>query len=579
MIKYSLILIFLILSCTKKNNITEDENTLYIGLSGEVSTLDPATSYDTISSSLIYQSYETLFEYSYLKRPYSLRPLLAEEFPKIENQGKRYIFKIKKNIKYHPDPAFNNKDRFVTAQDFITQIKRVAFHKTNSSGWAIFDGKVVGLNEFRKIVGDDFEKFKKTNVAGLKAIDDSTLIIELNAPYSQMLYAFTMAFTSPVPIEVVEYYNNDLSQNMIGTGPFIWQKDTNNKNFIFTKNSSYRPEFYPSDGDRLAYDKGLLEDAGSRLPFLDKLHFKIILSPQERWNAFIKKEISYIVLGKDNYESVSDNTNSLGDFLKANNIQLQIAPGLTFWWLSFNMTDPILGTNLNLRKAIAHAINFEEYIKRFTNNIGQRANSLYPPGVPGYDPSHELPYSFNQSKAKKFLELAGYPEGKGLPTINYDIRGTGEVSYEQAEFIKMELSKIGIKINIISNTFPKFLEKARTGKLQFWQGGWTLDYPDAENVLQLLFGKNHPPGTNYSCYKNNKFDALFGKLKELPDGEDKRLIMQKIEAIFEEDIPWVMMFYARNYILYHDYLKNFRQSDAIANGFKYLRIKHPYLRQ
>ena len=225
--KYFLVLltsILITISGCKKPNGEGNNKHLNVPLSGEISTLDPANSYDTISASIVYQTYEQLYEYHYLKRPYTLQPLLAEGMPKIENNGKRYIIKIKKGITYHDDPAFNGKVRTVKAQDFITQIKRLAYLPTRSNGWWLFDGKIKGLNEFRKTVGKDFEKFKSTKIEGLSAPDDHTLVVDLVDTYPQMIYTLDMYFTSPIPLEVVEKYDNMLNDKIVGTGPFKLKK-------------------------------------------------------------------------------------------------------------------------------------------------------------------------------------------------------------------------------------------------------------------------------------------------------------------------------------------------------------------
>ena len=100
-----------------------------------------------------------------------------------------------------------------------------------------------------------------------------------------------------------------------------------------------------------------------------------------------------------------------------------------------------------------------------------------------------------------------------------------------------------------------------------------MDYPDAENSLQLLVTKNHSPGPNSTFYSNAEFDMLFDKLKLLQDGPEKHSLMKKMEAIIHEDLPWVMQYYSRNYILFHERLNNYRHSDLIYNNMKYLRIK------
>lgn len=560
----------LFVSCKKDGK--EEMNTLNLALSGEISTLDPANAYDTISASVIYQSYEQLYEYHYLKRPYSIIPLLAEEMPKVENNGKRYVIKIRKNIRYHDDPSFKGEIRYVKAQDFITQIKRLAYLPTNSNGWWLFDGKIVGINKFRDSAGSDFEKFKSLEIEGLKALDDHTLVIDLVEPFPQMLYALTMSFTSPVPLEVVEANNNLLNLKIIGTGPYQMDKYNPLSGVKLVRFPHYREVFYPEEGDRMANSMNLLKDAGKKLPFIDNIQFQIIKESQTRWLNFMSKKIDVMSIPKDNFEAAIDPTGNLTNELKKDGIQLQIFPTLTYWWLSFNMKDPLLGKNKNLRLAIAHAISSESFIDTFTNSIGQKANSIYPPGIPGYNPSATLPYKFDLELAKDYLVKAGFPNGKGLQELTFDMRGTSSLHRQQAEFVKKELERIGIKVNIILNTFPAFLEKARFGKLQFWQDGWALDYPDAENVLQLLISKNHPPGPNATYYSNEVFDKHYEKIRTMEEGQEKWELMGKMEELINKDVPWVMLYYARNYILFHKRLQNYRHSDVIYNNIKYLRL-------
>ena len=100
-----------------------------------------------------------------------------------------------------------------------------------------------------------------------------------------------------------------------------------------------------------------------------------------------------------------------------------------------------------------------------------------------------------------------------------------------------------------------------------------MDYPDAENSLQLLVTKNHSPGPNSTFYENEEFDKLFSKLKLLQDGPEKFELMKKMEAIIHKDLPWVMQYYSRNYILFNERLKNYRHSDLIYNNLKYLNIQ------
>lgn len=565
----SLLSFFIIQGCTKSEK--RNNNALNYALTSNVSTLDPAVSYDTVSAKVVYQIYETMYEYDYLVRPYQLKPLLAQDLPTVSDDNMTYTIKLKENISYHQHEAFGGKRRFVKAQDFINEIKRLAFKGTTSNGWWLFDDKIVGLNEFREKAKTDFSNFYSLDVPGLIAKDDYTLVIKLKKPYPQLKYALAMPFTTPMPQEIIDFYKNDLTQFAVGSGPFkliSWEKNSMIKLKRF---ESYHDAEYPAKGDRFANENNLLKDARKKIPFLDEINFHIMKEAQTRWLNFRNKNIDMVVLTKDHFPIALDSTGQLNNDFVKENIQLQIAPSLTYWWLAFNMTHPVLGKNLKLRQAIAHTINIQEYIKNFTNNIALKANSIYPPGILGYKPSTVLPYKRDLVKAKRLLKEAGYENGKGLPEFQYDVRGASTVSRQMGEFIAKELAQIGIKIKVNLNSFPGFLNKAKTGQLEMWQGGWAMDYPDPENTIQLLITKNHPPGPNSTYYSNPEIDELYENLFKQTKKERILEITRKVENTVNRDLPWIMQFYSRNYILHHGNVKNFRQSDIVGNSFKYIR--------
>jgi oligopeptide transport system substrate-binding protein len=567
-VKLVLILSFLLLACTKGGRKAD---TVSLSLPQEVATLDPANCYDTVCYVPVAQVYETLFEFEYLKRPYVLRPLLATGFPNVSKDRLTYTFKIKKGIKYHKS-AHVAANREVKAQDFITQIKRLAFLPTNARGWWLFDGRIEGLNEWRKTVGSDEAKFSQ-DVPGLQAPDDETLVIKLLKPYPQILYAMSMNFTSPIPEEARKSMKNDFALTTIGTGPFVVTNYNPNQGVDLERNEVYITSTYPTDGDRIPHERGLLKDAGAKLPFVKNIKMIVIKEAQTDWLNFLKKKIDIINLTKDLYHLALTPEGKLKPELEKDKINLEASPTLIYWWIAFNMKDQVFGNNLNLRKAIAHGVNIDKYIELFTYNVAQKANSIYPPGIGGYSPNADLPYKYDLALAKEFLAKAGYPNGKGLPTLTFDVRGADTRKRQMGEFIQQELRALNIKVDVRVNTFPAFLEKSRNGELQFWQGGWVLDYPDSENVLQLLTSANLPPGPNSSQYTNPKFDELFKQLQSLEEGSQKTALMKQMEDLVNADLPWVMQYYSRNYILTHSELQNFRYSDIIYANLKYVKIK------
>ena len=70
----------------------------------------------------------------------------------------------------------------------------------------------------------------------------------------------------------------------------------------------------------------------------------------------------------------------------------------------------------------------------------------------------------------------------------------------------------------------RFQEKLRKGSTQLFIVGWSADYPDPENFMFLLHGpqsraKNQ--GENAANYANPEFDALFGRMRNMPNASSR----------------------------------------------------------
>lgn len=554
----------MIFSCTKNE-------VLRFPLKTEVSTIDPHNSYDIISNSITYQVYDTLFSYEYLKRPYTITPVLAEKIPESKDGGKSYLIKIKKNIPYHPK-KFLEKDRYVTAQDFITSLKRLAYQPTKSRGWYLYQEKIVGLDEFRHLA-KSMDDLKKLSVEGLKAIDKNTLEVTLVKPMgpSQFLSLFTLIFTCPLPVEAITYLNNDLTTETLGTGAYEIESIDPFEKIVLKAFSGYNTVRYPTTGDRYANEFGFLEDADKALPLIPKIEFYVIKDTQLRWEKLLKGELDFSDLPAPLFDKILDLNGQLKKPFSEMNLAVTTSASLAYWWIEFNMNDPVVGKNKKLRQALSYGLNIEEYIKIYTNNTDQRANSLYIPGIFGYNPSSEPPYKYDLEHAKKLLKEA---VGNKKIELTFETRRDSDQHIQMAEFIKKNLSEMGIKLNYKINTFSEFLEKSKNGKMQFWHGGWLMDYPDPENILQLLYSQNaNGKGPNKSNYQNPMFDTLVEKYQKSNDEAEKLVILAQIEEIVFSDLPWIMLNYSKNYNIYNKSLKNFRPSELMPGYLKYLKFE------
>jgi oligopeptide transport system substrate-binding protein len=546
----------------------------------DVKHIDPANAFDTFSTELVTNLYEALYQYDYLNETYRLVPLLAADMPKISPDHKTYTIRIKRGVRFHDDPVFpEGKGREVKAQDFVYAIKRLAIPAIQSNGWWLVDGKIQGINAFHdKLVSapkPEIPKLLMEKVDGIVALDDYTLQIKCVKPYPQLMFALAMSFTAPMAREVVEKYADDrgnLVDKAVGTGAFYLKRWDRGNRIVLERNPNYHEEFYPATGAQQFRKRGLFADAGKPMPFLDRIYISVIKEAQPMWLKFMNGEIDIALIPKDNFSTAITQQVNLSPNLAARGIRLSVEPGLIFYYVSFNMKDKVVGSSKLLRQAISSAIDRDKWIELFTNGRGRKMVTALPAGIPDRPKNAALKYDFNLERAKDLLKRAGYPGGKGVPTLRLDMRSADSASRQLGEFFQTQFAQIGLKLEVVYNTFPAFLEKMKNGDLQISYGGWHMDYPDAENVYQLLYGPNQAPGPNDSSFNHPEMNKLYEKMAFMDSGADRAATIERMEAILQEEVPWAFGYYHTDYYLTQPWVLNFRSNDLIQNKFKYIRI-------
>lgn len=563
-----------ITGCTKKG-FDEKDTTLNLVLKANVKGIDPLTSNDLYSGTVVSQIYEGLLQYNYLKRPFVLEPKLADGMPQISKDGLTYTFKIKKGVKFHDNPAFKDgKGRELVAEDFIYSWKRLADPRNVSDGFWIFDGKIKGLNEWAAAVKAEKANYD-TPIEGLSAPDPQTLVIKLTGVYHQLDYVLAHPFSAVVPREAAEKYGKEFLNNPVGTGPFMLEKASDwvrNSKITLKKNPTYRNDPYPSEGEAADQAAGLLADTGKPMPFADKLVFSEIVEDQPRWQNGLKGNFDFFEIPKDNFAGAIKNKTELAPELGTKGMKLSIVPGLDVVYIGINLLDPVLGKNKFLRQAMSRAHDNQTFIDKFYNGRGIPAQGPIPPDIEGYDPAYKNTNAqFDVAAAKALLAKAGFPEGKGLPELTYETL-SDSTARQTAEFFAQQMAQIGIKVRINSNTWPQFQEKIKAQKAQLFGIAWGADYPDAQNFFQLFYSKNKSPGPNDTSYSSPEFDKVYEASLKLPPGAERTKLYVKLRDIVAEDCPWIFNAHRLQYKIAHGWLKNFKWTEVGYDYPKYLRV-------
>ncbi len=544
---------------------------LRLALDNSFDTLDPAKAYSDDSLVVSAQVHEPLYQYHYLKRPYEIQPLTAKTFPQFENKGKLLKIKIQSDIQYHPHEAFKNQKRFLKAQDFVNQFKRLTLSSLKSPGKSLFSDLVVGFDQYEDKIQKDWRRIKDISLEGVEALDDQTLQIKLTRSEPNIIYYLALNFIVPVPWELIEANQNNLDKILVGTGPYSYEGFKENY-YGLKKFPHYRKDFYPTSGDRYANVEKLLDSSKQTIPFIDEVRFYVTSQEVERWEMFKKHEIDLITVPKTFIPSLYNAKGEINDSFKDQDIKLKHFPILANRWLAFNMKDPLVGKNEFLRRAIAYGIDYGKYVEVLSQNTNLRANSILVPGISGYQPTKEFRFKYDPVLAKEYLKMAGFDKHQNMPTILYSTRGNQAIHLLEGEFIKKSLESIGLKVQIQVLSFPDFIKKGRAGELTFFTDNWLFDYPDGENILQLLISKNFP-GINKSAYSNPRIDELYEQLKQTNNLDQRDKIIQQMEDIVFQDLPWIPLMYESSFVLQYPEIKNFRKSSIIRNYVKYLKIE------
>ncbi len=556
--------------CTKKKNL--DERVLNLAVSAKIKGMDPIYANDAYSSNEVARVYEGLLEYHYLRRPYTLRPNLAEAMPVVSKDGLTYTFKIKKGVVFQNDTAFESgKGRELVAADVVYSIKRLADPKLQALGWWIIDGKIKGLNEWRKKYSELPKVDYGEEIEGLRAVDKYTVEFKLTRPFPQFLYSLAMPFTFVVAKEAVEHYGKEFINHPVGTGPFKLPKFNQTNKITYTKNPTYRDKFYPSDASEEFKSAGFLADAGKKLPLVEKVVVNIMVEDQPRWLNFQKGNIDYLGIPKDNFDAVVTPSREVSAEFAKKGISLEIRPSLDVTYVAFNH-DNKLFSNVNLRRAMALAYDVNKANELFYNGTAMPAQSIIPPGIKGYVESYKNPYRGRDiEQAKKLLEKAGYPNGAGLPEITYDCPSS-TVARQMGDFFRKNMADIGVKIKVVQNSWPELQNKISKRSVQVYGIAWGADYPDAENFLQLLYGPNRSPGANGSGYNHEEFNQLYKTASVLQDSPERTALYEKMSRIAAEQVPWVFGVHRQSFIMKHSWLKNYLSSDVGADRAEYVNI-------
>jgi oligopeptide transport system substrate-binding protein len=584
---------------------SSDKKVRYGSFSEAPKTLDPAIDATTTGHAITGKVYDTLLEYAYLKRPYTLIPGLARAVPAPEPRADgsvAYRFEIRDDLLFQQDPCFSRGEkgkttRQITARDFEFELFRVADPAINSPAAEPFS-HIVGFSDFAKKLlhrrGSDagFSKLparrQYEEVGGIEGIVVSAsleLRIVLSSPYPEILYWFAMPAATPMPWEAVEHYDGRegrpyLADHPVGSGPYMVNRYDKESRIVLDKSPTWygvrHPEWkapggtYPAEGEPGDREAGLLaEDAvGKAIPFVDRIEYCREKERIPAFNKFLQGYFDVSAIVKESFDKVVQG-GALSPDMAALGMRVEKSTVPSIYYIGFNMRDPVVGDaggdrSRKLRQAMSLTVDADEYTRVLLNGRGTPAQSLLPPGIFGYEKGYRNPYrTVDIDGAKRLLREAGYADGIDPEThkplaLTFDADATSASSMLHYQFFVNGWRKIGLDVRIDATSYNQFQQKMRTSAYQIFMWGWVADYPDPENFLFLLWSElaRLKGGQNTANFADARYDELFHSMKARPDDGERLAMIREMVGIVERERPWIEVHHYQDYQLLHGWVKN-----------------------
>jgi oligopeptide transport system substrate-binding protein len=430
-------------------------------------------------------------------------PGMAESW-EISPDGLTYTFHLRPGIKWSNGEP-------VTAYDFLNSWERVLNPATGSQYsyqlYYLVNGEAYGTGKIT-----DFSQ------VGVKAPDAETLVVTLKQPTAFFLELTSFQTLCPVYLPSLKKYGNDWLKpgNIVSNGPYVLKEWRLNDHILVEANPYYwrkvgihRIRVLPTSNPTAAFN---LFYSGKTDLILDKASIPPMLVSAIREQPYF-----------------------------------HAVPFGGTMFLRFNVKRKPFD-DVRVRKALAMALDKKDIVEKITRAGEPIADTLVPPGSPGYTPPPGLGY--HPDEARKLLADAGYPGGQGFPEVSmlYGLRGANSgVATEIQALWRRELGITSIQLR--GQEWKVYLNTQSLLDFDLCLSGWVGDYNDPQTFLDMFVTDG---GNNLTGWSNPTYDQMLATSEATPDPAKRMQILQDMEKILIDDDAPIAPIY--NYVgmsLYH----------------------------
>lgn len=457
-------------------------------------------------------------------------PCIARSWS-VDPTGIEWTFTLRTDVWFHRDPCFGAQGtRRVTAADVQYSIERICDASTASTGLWAFRKRIDGANDFHQ----GTRQGRSGSIRGITVLNDSVIRIRLTKPFAPFLAVLTMSYAWIVPREAVQAYGRNFGRHPVGTGPFMFDRWTQDIELSLRRN----PQYFKADA------------SGRRLPYLEYVRISFLRDPKNEFLEFSRGHLDMVNNVDGSFApTIFDAKGALRPPYDRFKVYRTAAQSVEYYGILLDTSFaaarnvPLARSKL-LRQALNLAIDRHRIVTYVTHGRGIPASyGVLPPTMPGFSASVRG-YRYDPDSAKRLLAIAGFPDGKGLPSLLLQL-GNSERTAAVAEAVQEMWRSIGVRADLRMVDFPQHLSMVRAGDLAMWRTSWLGDYPDPENFLALFITSNIAPnGPNTTRIARADLDSLYAQaLDPTLSIEQRSSLYNRMERIIIEEAPWIFLYY------------------------------------
>lgn len=464
-----------------------------VNIGSEPTQMNPILSTDTGSGLVNRQIMEPLFRNNQQGVPVGI---VAKDEYEVDDDNLGYTFHLRE------DAMWSNGEP-VTAHDFVFAWTTLFTPETAANYAATWATYIEGATDYLNGV--------EGAVLGFEAIDDYTLHVRLAGPCTYFLNILAMGNLLPI---------NEAFYNEVGADKYGSEVE------YILSNGAYKMESWAHDSEIVLVKNEYHRDAENIQ--IETARLVMISEENSSMNSFRAGEIDvhYTALSVEAAEMMQSEENAVVDNF--------VDGGL--WYIEMNLAVPGLD-NLNLRQAIASAVDTQLLCDTLIGNGSVAPEGLVPPSTSGVQAEsfHDLvgrttlPYDVEAAQGYLAAAMEELGVDNAADIVFELIANDTDIYRNISAFVQEQLkTNLGITINVTTMPPKSRIQHLQSSEFELILAGWSPDYNDAMTFLDMW---STGDGNNNSNYSNPEFDALIFGAKAEFDAIAREDMMVEAETI------------------------------------------------